>query len=69
MATDEFSKHELLDRTHLISDTFQRFVMDHPALDEHPELKKRVEMIADQMESLYQAFGAEFLGDGDRASG
>lgn len=61
MAADEFSKHELLDRTHLIADMFERYVAEHEALDGSPQFKAKVETISVHLQELYQALGKEFL--------
>lgn len=52
---DVFSRHELLDRVHVVSSIFQAHVLEHPAVT--PELKGSVDRIAELMEQLYQRVG------------
>lgn len=55
-AVDAFSRHELLDRIHVVSSIFQTHVMEHPAVT--ADLRASIDAIADQMEALYQRVGA-----------
>jgi len=54
---DEFSYHEVLDRTHVIISQFEEFVMEHPAINKHEELQEKAENIHNLLGALYQEIG------------
>lgn len=53
--SDAFSRHELLDRIHVVSSIFQMHVVEHPAV--MAEIQSQVDTIADLLEQLYQRVG------------
>jgi len=53
--TDEFHKHELLDRTFMIDSMFDTFVFEHPALE--GDAKDLAEEISTKLGQLYQMLG------------
>jgi hypothetical protein len=44
--------HELLDRTHVIADMFERHVVEHDAA-QHPEVKERISRVEQELFGLY----------------
>lgn len=54
-ATDPFSNHELLDRTHIIMESVADHICDHPAIQKAQ--KKKAEKIVKLLWELYQDFG------------
>ena len=54
---DLFSMHEALDRTHVVLDTFYGFILEHPFVQDVPELKNKATSIANDMYDLYQMIG------------
>jgi hypothetical protein len=61
MAIDDYSMHELLDRTSVILHTFEANVAEHPAADVYPEIKAQIEKTAEALVELYQMIGARHL--------
>ena len=53
--TDEFHKHELLDRTFMIDSMFDTFVYEHPALE--GDAKALAEEISIKLGQLYGMLG------------
>lgn len=60
---DIYARHELLDRTSILSETFDRYVLETGALEAYPELKAQAERVSEALAEMYQAFGDEFLTD------
>jgi hypothetical protein len=60
--------HELLDRTALLSDLVQRYLLDHPACVANPEWYRLANQAAAALQDLYQLVGAVHLG-GETQSG
>lgn len=61
MDEDEYSRHEILDRTALIRSTFQEWVLDAPACQADPEFKELAERSWAALEALYQKIGSKHL--------
>lgn len=59
--TDEFGKHEVLDRVHIIRDMFEQFVAEHDAVQADDELNIHVMRISTLLGDLYQLCGRKFL--------
>jgi len=55
--TDQFSRHEVLDRTLVIQENFY----SHQALNDHPKLKEKAEEVSAKLAELYQAIAEAFL--------
>src|SRR5438270_451490 len=53
--------HEVLDRTSLVADMLERFVVGHPACLARPEWYALAEKAAAALHELYQQVGAEHL--------
>lgn len=53
--------HELLDRTSLLSDMVERYLLDHPACSSNPGWHALAEQAAASLRELYQQVGAEHL--------
>jgi hypothetical protein len=54
--------HELLDRTSMLADSVERFVVSHPACVRDPEWFSLAQQAANSLQELYQRIGAEHLG-------
>jgi hypothetical protein len=52
---DDFLKHEVVHSTYLISDLFDRAIVDHKFVAANPHLLKRAQNIAGLLGDLYQA--------------
>lgn len=48
---------EALDRAHIIACNVEDYLLQHPAIDNTPKLKKKVQKISDLLGSLYQDIG------------
>jgi hypothetical protein len=53
--------HELLDRTTLVADMVERYVLEHPACVARPEWYRLAEQATAALRELYQQVGAEHL--------
>jgi hypothetical protein len=60
MPTDDFGRHELLDRVYLIAEMFEQYVLDHPASKEDPEIQAQVERLSEGLYALYGQVGRVF---------
>jgi hypothetical protein len=62
MATkDEFGRHEVLDRAHMIQVMFEMFVIEHDVTVDDPELATLADSISTQLFAFYQLCGRKFL--------
>jgi hypothetical protein len=52
---DKFHWHEALDRTHIVADMFETFIVEHPVFKQTPALKARADEISAKLGALYQA--------------
>ncbi len=64
-----FGCHELLDRTALVSDLVQRFVLTHPACALNPDWYALADQAASALCALYQQVGAAQLNDQHETNG
>lgn len=55
--------HELLDRTALLSDMLERYLLDHPACIANSGWYTLAEQAATALRDLYQQIGGEHLGN------
>lgn len=58
--------HELLDRTALLSDMLERYLLEHPACVANSGWYKLAEQAAAALRELYQQIGAEHLNGAER---
>jgi hypothetical protein len=58
-----FGCHELLDRTALVADTVERYVLTHPACVQNQEWFALAEQAVVALRELYQRIGAVHLDD------
>src|SRR5260370_40566418 len=56
-----FGCHELLDRTNLVADNLEDFVLSHPACVQNAEWYALADKAATALRELYQRIGAEHL--------
>jgi hypothetical protein len=54
---DEFHYHEVIDRLYLIANFLDEALMDHPAVLENKELKKRIKKAVKELAEAYQIAG------------
>lgn len=54
---DPFVRHEALDRAALLASTFEREVLDHPAVQADPVLKAAADKAMAALGELYQVAG------------
>lgn len=52
---------EALDRVHCFQDSWERLIIDHPAIMQTPELKDAADKIQGLMFDLYQKCGAKIV--------
>jgi hypothetical protein len=57
IATDPFAVHEVLHTAHVLSDTFERHIVDHPVVKHRPELKDKADKALEAMLEVYQEVG------------
>jgi hypothetical protein len=51
--------HELLDRTNLLGDNVEQYILDHPACIQNPEWYALAEQAVSALRELYQRIGTE----------
>lgn len=49
--------HEVLDRSYLISNMFELYILEHPLIEDTPELLELAEKVADSLYNFYQSLG------------
>lgn len=54
---DEFHKHEALDRACLVAEMFDKYLLNHPAVQADVDLLNRCESISCELWMLYQDCG------------
>lgn len=57
MADNADLAHEALHTAYVVSDVFERHVVEHPFVAGDPSLKAMAEQIAEQLGDLYQELG------------
>ena len=57
MKLDMFHEHEALHAAHLVLDTWNDHVAEHPYVSADPELKKLADAASEGMMALYQEIG------------
>lgn len=58
---DKFHKHEVLDRTSIIANNFDYFVVDQPAIKHKKKLVKRCDKVQKHLWKLYQELAEEYF--------
>jgi len=64
-----FGCHELLDRTSLLADTVEQYVLAHPGCVQNRQWYALAEQAVAALRELYQRIGAEHLDSGEQAAG
>lgn len=54
---DQWYAHESLDRMFLVMEMYGQYVLDHPFVEQTPELKERGDKLIEQMMEMYQHIG------------
>jgi len=55
---DEFHYHEALDRTHMLLCMVDEHLLEHPVVQNHKQLKIRVEIVGEILAEIYERVGA-----------
>lgn len=59
---DQFSKHEVVDRVHIMDEMWERFIMRHPVVnDSESEVWALANSISGDIAKLYQLVGSKYL--------
>ena len=66
-APGTYGCHELLDRTYLVSNMVESYVLTHPACVQNPQWFALAQRASDALQDLYQRISAEHL-DADSPS-
>jgi hypothetical protein len=54
---DQFHYHEAMDRTYVAGDIVERMLIDHPVIEEHKNLKHKIEKALEFLAETYQELG------------
>ncbi|MBW3243500.1 hypothetical protein KUV57_12575 [Epibacterium sp. DP7N7-1] len=57
MKLDKFHEHEALHAAHLVLDTWNNHVAEHPYVSADPDLKRLADAASESMMALYQEVG------------
>lgn len=60
--------HEACDRTYMLADSFEELLVNHPAVQNNPDLREKADAISEALWNLYQETGREWTGS-DQADG
>lgn len=60
-AAEPTSQHEVLDRTFMIRDNWETFVIEHPVVLVNPEAHRLAQLAAAMMQEVYQLIGKKKL--------
>jgi len=60
---DDYGRHEVLDRAHVLQWTFEHFIVEHPVVIRTPELRMAAKHLNDLLASFYQLVGRLHLDD------
>ena len=52
--------HEACDRTYMLADSFEEVIVNHPAVQNNPDLREKAEAISEALWNLYQEAGNEW---------
>ena len=50
---DDFHYHEALDRSYLVLEMFNEYVLEHPVIEKHKELKKEADRLSSDLYLFY----------------
>lgn len=56
---DVFYAHEALDRTYLLMETIETYLLYHPHIENNEEYRKLIQEAFDKLHEVYQALGRE----------
>lgn len=56
---DKFHRHEALDRTHVLMDSIDSYLLCHPYITHNSRYNKLVNEAFDRLHEVYQLIGAE----------
>lgn len=59
--TDEFHRHEALDRTSMIAQMVGIWLLEHPAIQQNAKVRKKIEKAANLLADAYQQIGESHL--------
>lgn len=59
--TDEFHRHEALDRTSMIAQMVGIWPLEHPAIQENTKVRRKIEKAANLLAEAYQQIGESHL--------
>lgn len=59
--TDEFHRHEALDRASMFSQMVGIWLLEHPSVQANAKVRKKVEKAANLLTEAYQEIGASSL--------
>lgn len=57
---DEFHKHEVLDRTHVVINTVVEHIQSHPMVLQYADVGEKVDEAIEILLDLYQLVGTKF---------
>lgn len=55
---DDFSYHEVVDRSFIAMQMIETLLLNHQAIEAHPEFKENIENSISSLYEIYQAFGS-----------
>ena len=58
---DNYHAHEALDRTYLVMDMVEIYLLDHPYISSDIDLKEMLEEVSDKLMKVYQLIGQRHL--------
>jgi hypothetical protein len=64
-----FGCHELLDRTSMVADIVERYVLSHPSCAQHQDWYALADQAVAALRELYQRIGEKHLDDQGNAAG
>lgn len=59
--TDPYGRHEVLHTAHLLADAFERWIIEHGAVQAHPTIHAAAADLSERLHAFYQLCGAAFL--------
>lgn len=54
---DKYHKHEALDRTHMLQESVNLFLLEHPYMQQNPRVRLCIERASEQLSAAYQLIG------------
>jgi hypothetical protein len=62
---DEFHYHEVLDRTYMINEIIENFLINHLVIKKHKKIKNDIEKAQDILYGVYQEIGKLMIKNDD----